>query len=87
MVMLRLAGHILRSNNSDPLRGVSYAAMNVILRSATMGKEEWRVPGNGGYCILAGMLRKKLKEERSRIQWNKITNCWNLQEAVNFEYC
>ena len=29
---------------------------------------------------------KKLKEERSKILWNKITNCWNLQEAVNFQY-
>ena len=27
-----------------------------------------------------------MKEERSKILWNKITNCWNLQEAVNFEY-
>ena len=35
--------------------------MNVILRSATLGKEEWRVPGNGGYCILAGMLGKKIE--------------------------
>ena len=29
---------------------------------------------------------EKMKEERSKILWNKITNCWNLQEAVNFEY-
>jgi len=32
------------------------------------------------------MLGKKLKEERSKTLWNKITNCWNLQEAINFEY-
>jgi hypothetical protein len=49
-----------------------------------LGKEEWGVPGNSGYCIL--MLGTKMKEERSKILWNKITNCWNLQEAVNFEY-
>ena len=29
---------------------------------------------------------RELKKERSKTQWNKITNCWNLQEAVNFEY-
>ena len=62
--------------------------MNVILESARkLGKEECQVPGNSGYCILAGMLGKKLKERRSRIQWNKIRNYWNLKEAVNFEYC
>ena len=47
-----------------------------------LGKEEWGVPGNSGYCIL--MLGTKMKEERSKILWNNITNCWNLQEAVTF---
>ena len=61
--------------------------MNVILRSTTMlGKEEWGVRGPSGYCILVDTFGKKLKEERSKILWNKITNCWDLQEAVNFEY-
>ena len=32
------------------------------------------------------MLGKHLKEERSKILWNRITFFWNLQEAVNFEY-
>ena len=80
---MKLAGHILRSNNSDPLRRVSYERHSAV--NYNVGKK-WRVPGNSGYCILVGMLRKKLKEERSKMLWNKITNYGNLQEAVSFEY-
>ena len=31
-------------------------------------------------------MRKKMKEECSKVLWNKITNCWNLQEPVSFQY-
>jgi hypothetical protein len=51
--------------------------MNVILRSTTMLGKKWRVPGNSGYCILVDMLRKKLKEERSKILRKIMTKCLN----------
>ena len=81
---VKLAGHILRSNNSDPLRRVSYERNSV--QNYNVGKRRMGVPRISGYCILADMLGRKLKEESSKMLWNKITDCWNLQEAVNFEY-
>ena len=66
---MKLAGHILRSNNSDPLRRVSYERHSAV--NYNVGKK-WRVPGNSGYCILVGMPRKKLKEERSKILRKKL---------------
>ena len=81
---VKLAGHILRSNNSDPLRRVSYERNSV--QNYNVGKRRMGVPRMSGYCILADMLGRKLIEESSKMLWNKITACWNLQEAVNFEY-
>ena len=48
--------------------------MNVIQRRTTMfGKDQWGVPGNSGYCILADMHWEKMKQERSKILWNSGT--------------
>ena len=45
---VKLAGHILRSNNSDPLRRVSYERNSAV--SYNVGKRG--VPSNSGYSIL-----------------------------------
>ena len=81
---MKLAGHILRSNNSDPLRRVSYERNPAV--NYNVGKRRVGGPRPQWLLYTSRYAWEKMKEERSKILWNKITNCWDLQEAVNFEY-
>ena len=80
---VKFAGHILRSNNSDPLRRVNCECncgqLQCWEKKRGCPRQQWLL-----YTSRSAW--EKMKEERSKILWNKITKCWNLQEAVNFEY-
>ena len=60
--------------------------MNVIAVNYNVGKRRGVCPRQQWLLYTSRYAWEKMKEERSKILWNKITNCWNLQEAVNFEY-